>query len=80
MRGSRASYRMKGGHQVLSDKKITELNRKARGEGYDRHTHRFQQSRRYCDTFDSNNIPEWLKWRDGTWAPLDGSDSRERHQ
>ena len=71
---------MEAGQLVFSDKKIKELNRKAKGADFDSHTHRYQQDMRCRNACDFNNIPEWLKWKDGTWSPLDGSDSRERHR
>ncbi len=41
---------MEGGQQVLSDKKITYLNRKAKHDGFYSHTHRYQQDMRYRNT------------------------------
>ena len=74
--GSRAPYRTEGGLQVLADKKIYDLIRKCKDKGLLSHTDRWQRERRYRDTCDSTNIPEWLKWSDGSYAPADGADSR----
>ncbi len=78
--GSSASYRMIEGRRVLSDKKIYELIRRSKEEGWLSHTDRYQQERRYRDTCIGTNIPEWLRWADGSWAPLDGADSRLRRR
>ena len=66
--------------RVLTDKKIYDLNRRCKEDGWLSHTDRYQRERRYRDTCTSTNIPEWLKWSDGSYAPLDGNDSRVRRR
>ena len=66
--------------RVLTDKKVYELIRRGKEEGWLSHTDRYQQERRYRDTCIGTNIPEWLRWADGSLAPLDGADSRLRRR
>ena len=60
----------------VTDGVIAKLNKRARARGYLSHTDLFQQEAEHRASCAANGYPEWLRWTDGTYALVDGSDNR----
>ena len=64
---------------LVTDKAIAKLNRRAKARGSLSHTDQVQQDAEYEASCAANGYPAWLRWADGTFAPVDGSDNRVYH-